>query len=271
MTTHSLILSPHEVLAALRGELGLVVRPVSLRHVHDIEEDGTPMREGKDGIWREAKCPLGVPGDRLCCKETWAVVPYPAPGDKCRIFAGGVGITYKADWQGNPSAYRFISPVTMPAWVSRITLEVVGVRVCRLAEITEEDARATGVTGDCPIGHIPSYQKGPLTYHFSQEWESRYGKRYPWESNPWIWVAKVKRVGGGMPETPPFVSYRQFVGYLQKLQDEKAPLFVIDGAKDKARKLLGNYGGCVSSEAPLNLYDICAWCEDHLYGLGRRI
>jgi len=227
MKTHSITLSPHEVRAALRGELSLVVRPVkpqpdrqdktgrwtfcvSSSHQGDedkwsysiVDPDGHLYTDrGRETRLLSLRCPLGGPGDRLAGKETWA---HDAPSlTECRwryedIMGGlpGYGPYYQADPVHENAGLRWRSPATMPAWASRITLENCGVRVMRLAEITEEDARATGVTGDCPIGHIPSYQKGPFAYHFAQEWESRYGKRYPWESSPWVWAAKVKRVEG---------------------------------------------------------------------------
>jgi hypothetical protein len=187
-----------EVRAALRGELGLAVRPVqSVAGIGRVIEFGPSDTKGYDWIMRDGqmrwndlrhddllrRCPLGVPGDRLVGKETWAVVPYPAPGDKCRIFAGGVGITYKADWQGNPSAYRFISPATMPSWASRITLEVEGVRCGRFGELSHTDAKLCGLIDD-GLGHFIPMQRF---------WNAKYAKRgLAWETNPFVWAVGVR-------------------------------------------------------------------------------
>jgi hypothetical protein len=221
--THSLILSPHEVLPALRGELELVVRPISLRHVHDIDDAGDPMRECRDGIWRKAPCPLGVPGDRLVCKETWADVNTD----------GGPAFTYRADnglhfcqddafpveyerypgmsfamwcgdlWRGEPG-HTWRKAQHMPAWASRITLENCGVRVMRCGDLTDVDAELCGIQatpcGGCGatrsedrcIGCLhPFYLDG-----LRETWNRRYGRRYPWESNPFVWAVGVKRVEG---------------------------------------------------------------------------
>jgi hypothetical protein len=88
MTTHSLILSPPEVRAALRGELGLVVRPVqSVVGIGSVTEFGPSDTRGYDWIMRDGRmlwndlrnadllkrCPLGVSGDRLRCRESWGL------------------------------------------------------------------------------------------------------------------------------------------------------------------------------------------------------
>lgn len=79
----------------------------------------------------------------------------------------------------------------MPRWASRITLEVTGVRVERLQDISEEDASAEGVemydsaTGDVFYGPRDA---------FMALWETINGKRAPWASNPWVWVIEFRRV-----------------------------------------------------------------------------
>jgi len=174
MTTRSLILSPHEVRAALDGRLGLVVRPVSLRHVHDIEEDGTPMRECKDGVWREAKCPLGVPGDRLRCREAWGEVVKASTTGGGDIVENG-RVVYRETSPNAQVDQRWRSPATMPAWASRITLEVVGVGCVRVQEL-------------CIGKWFESMAK--------ETWDAKYSTRYPWDANPWVWGVEVRRVEG---------------------------------------------------------------------------
>jgi len=99
-------------------------------------------------------------------------------------------------WRGEPG-HTWRRAQHMPAWASRITLEVESVRVCRIWEISEDEAEA-----------MCFYRQEPECYHtncddrywatgaFAAAWTSRYGRRYPWESNPWVWAAKVKRVEG---------------------------------------------------------------------------
>ena len=98
---------------------------------------------------RPLRCPYGVPGDRLWIRE-------------CFAYGGGTNgtpIVYRADWpgikrpcdSGEPYGGGFPdekwSPsIHMPRWASRITLDVLDVRVQRVQEITPADAIAEGLT-----------------------------------------------------------------------------------------------------------------------------
>lgn len=80
----------------------------------------------------------------------------------------------------------------MRQWMSRITLEITNVRVERLNDISEEDARAEGCQGglqpypdDDPTRPIEPQQE------FKELWQSIHGKG-SWESNPWVWVIEFK-------------------------------------------------------------------------------
>ena len=104
--------------------------------------------------------------------------------------------------------------IHMPRWASRITLEVTGIRVERLQEISELDAITEGLTaltkdGGRTIKHgIPDRDGLPgndnYGWHWS-EWEkdSRVAYRKLWESingpgswdaNPWVWVIEFRRI-----------------------------------------------------------------------------
>ena len=86
----------------------------------------------------------------------------------------------------------------MPRWASRLTLRVLDVRVERVLDISEEDARAEGVKGWVPDprwtlhGYVPD---DCLDYRnpFAKLWDSINAKRgFSWESNPWVWVVKFE-------------------------------------------------------------------------------
>ena len=136
------------------------------------------------------QCPYGVAGDRLWVRETWRV-----PGDVGNDRAstsrctGPKDVQFKADGieapEWRPSMY-------MPRWASRLTLEIVSVRVERLQEIDRHDAIREGVD--------PRDTPNPVA-RFCKSWDSINAKRgYPWSSNPWVWVITFKRLGGGDAE-----------------------------------------------------------------------
>ena len=76
-------------------------------------------REAMGKTWpknHEWKCPFGQPGDRLWVRETFAIVPHPGTESRPRLRIGpyGKGITWKSDWQGNPSGFKW-KPSTVDA------------------------------------------------------------------------------------------------------------------------------------------------------------
>jgi hypothetical protein len=111
------------------------------------------------------------------------------------------------DWRYS-SAGRLRPGQFMPRWASRLTLEVTGVRVERLQDISEEDARAEGVEPYTPPhGNVspdqrvpgPGFNRArlgdqPHRLPFADLWDSINGKRAPWSSNPWVWVVEFRRV-----------------------------------------------------------------------------
>ncbi len=93
--------------------------------------------------------------------------------------------------------------IHMPRWASRITLEVTGVRVERLQDISEEDAIAEGVECWEERGYDDA-QDFYRNYHTGGDlftakasyrtlWESINGPG-SWERNDWVWVIEFKRI-----------------------------------------------------------------------------
>jgi hypothetical protein len=73
----------------------------------------------------------------------------------------------------------------MPRWASRITLEIVSVRVERLNAIDADDAESEG----CGCG-VNDKTGGPVA-RYSALWESINGFG-SWGLNPWVWVIEFK-------------------------------------------------------------------------------
>ena len=78
------------------------------------------------------------------------------------------------------------SSALMPRWASRITLEIVSVRVERLNDINEDDAKAEGVEPYAP-------DDGRYVAGFKELWESIHSPG-SWDANPWVWVIEFKEV-----------------------------------------------------------------------------
>jgi hypothetical protein len=93
----------------------------------------------------------------------------------------------------------------MPRWASRITLEVVSVKVERLQDISEEDAIAEGVNR---IHHgrgeycYDAFRNEPhpensicAEFAFEKLWKSINGPD-SWDENPWVWAVEFRRLEG---------------------------------------------------------------------------
>jgi hypothetical protein len=163
------------------------------------------------GIWQV--CPYGKSGDRLWVRETWglgaiedtswdhaAYIAYKADGKidlpidykKCKR----ISLTSRPDLKTYINHWR--PSIHIPHWASRITLEVVNVRVERVRDITEDDALAEGCEpvmrdsgGVTPWGaeiEIPCYHEG-----YAELWDKINAKRgYGWDANPYVWVIEFK-------------------------------------------------------------------------------
>jgi len=164
-----------------------------------------------------ANCPCGCEGDRLWVKETYQLEPsgsgptricYRAGGEKNVVLSGDDIAQADRLWT-EPDVFR--PSIHMPRWASRITLEVVSVRVERLQDISRADAIAEGVDWrNCPqhqsdasfqaqraaarIGMCaPFVTEIDYVGGFRSLWESINGPD-SWEANPWVWAIEFKRV-----------------------------------------------------------------------------
>jgi len=123
------------------------------------------------------RCPYGQPGDLLWVREPWQAwsdFDRYAPRDIPRFS----GINYLADgnkWDARKRHARF-----MVRWMSRIALEITDVRIERLQDISEKDARSEGVSICSGQAHDPHAA-------FSNLWDSIHGSG-SWRENPLVWV-----------------------------------------------------------------------------------
>lgn len=144
-------------------------------------------------------CPYGYQGDRLWVREGFSGPHYQS---KCRPseWSDSDPIWYWAD--GNPEGgdwTRNKPSIHMPRWASRILLEVTGVRVEKLRDISESDAKAEGArSADPATGRecILDPSMGSYRLHYRDIWESINGPG-AWDANPWVWVIEFKVLEGG--------------------------------------------------------------------------
>lgn len=137
-------------------------------------------------------CPYGQPGDRLWVREAWL---------KTNPFTEGGLHTYgyRASDEAEFPDSIWKPSIHMPRVASRITLEIVSVRVERLQDISEADARAEGVArlgsgryhcGEDKEGEITS--KSAVTA-YAWLWNSINGPD-SWAANPWVWVVQFRKI-----------------------------------------------------------------------------
>jgi hypothetical protein len=161
----------------------------------DIPDDPVPVEE---------RCRYGVPGDRIWVRETFA--SFSGPGaiarprdatyvvlqDGTQVYRDGERFPpLKKYAAGAWDHIRWRPSIHMPRWASRITLAVESVRVERLRDISEEDAKAEGVEPAVPVEWptaAPDYCAG-----FERLWREINGAE-SWDANPWVWVIGFSRV-----------------------------------------------------------------------------
>ena len=127
-------------------------------------------------------CPYGQIGDRLWVKET-----YSQPGGTIH-FRADADVDHSEVFKWRPSIFMF-------RYLSRILLKIEDVRVQRLQDISEEDARAEG--GPSILGYVDEdkIQHGFLSYRewYAWLWDSINGAG-GWKANPWVWAITFERI-----------------------------------------------------------------------------
>jgi len=141
---------------------------------HDVDESRTPC-----------VCPYGQPGDRLWVREAWARAYVTQAAQEWIVYREGDNRTdYGGPWK--PSIH-------MPRWASRILLEITGVRVERLQDISEADAVAEGWQRRPEVSEDPQVHADAARDWYMDLWEQINGTD-SWAANPWVWVVEFRRI-----------------------------------------------------------------------------
>lgn len=219
MKTRAILFSGPMVRARQDGRKTQTRRVVKGTALDWLEQGFTPAFVAD---YQNRLCPYGQPGDRLRVKEAAWMWCERRPNGKTKtgrdkwiyVPMREAPIHYTADHPRRP-AVDVVSPDTgnqwgwrlkigrfLPSWASRITLEVTGVRVERLHDISEADAREEGVAYDPGEGgffHVAGLAgcvSDSAVGSFRLLWESINGTASS-DANPWVWVVEFKRVEGG--------------------------------------------------------------------------
>jgi hypothetical protein len=193
--------------------------PVKQPHILDFKRSRNGLGQWV-GAWDlntqcgNAPCPYGKPGDLLWVRETWCRVDD-------RQHGGSVWVDFRATprysaerpagWENEPEgpdALNWKPSIHMPRWASRLTLELTEVRVQRLQDISDADARAEGLSiltkddgrtwkygipdrdglpgNDDDGWHWADWNADPRVA-YARLWESLHGPG-SWLANPWVWV-----------------------------------------------------------------------------------
>jgi hypothetical protein len=195
-----ILFSSEMVKAILDGRKTMTRRVV--KEQPELSDDGNRWRwKGKElGTDRPLRwiltCPFGQSGDRLWVRESfWAV----------EVEDQGIGnqfLVYDEEFVGPNPRPKELRPtlqslrwghhpsIHMPRWASRITLEITAVRVERVQDISEGDAKAEGLQDW--YGAEPAVTNRGRFHAF---WDSLNAKRgYEWDANPWAWVITFRRL-----------------------------------------------------------------------------
>lgn len=168
MKEHPILFSGPMVQAILEG------RKTQTRRV--VKQDYKP---------HPGQCTYGEPGDRLWVRENLDMWP----GGPCYAVDGAYVDGFHVDWEWFNNFQRSYCPsIFMPRWASRITLEIVNIRVERLQEINNNDAMSEGAPDLRTIEN-----NWDMRDCFRELWNSINAKRgYRWDLNPYVWVIEFK-------------------------------------------------------------------------------
>lgn len=175
------------------------------RFVEPFFEDSLHLcRDGKAeyGEGTIVECPYGGIGDILWVRETFCLTQPKDP--ETYYFGYKCGANSHSDYPASEK-YNYSIPdvwkpsIHMPKEACRIFLQITGLRVERLHDISANDAKSEGIKFVSDVAGWECYQRKDAIYPISPRrsffylFMSIYGM-FKWEKNPWVWVIEFKRV-----------------------------------------------------------------------------
>ena len=188
MKERPIIMRADDVRAILAGTKTQTRRIAKLSSAGRVERGGRNWHvDDPDAAFA---CPYGQPGDRLWVRESLRFVRVGENYHEHAVYAAdGVRVPRCPDLLPqfcDGMAFglaRSVPSIHMPRWASRITLEITGVRVERLQDISAADAWAEGIAYSPDVDPVHAYR---------ELWEQINGPG-SWDANPFVWVVEFRR------------------------------------------------------------------------------
>lgn len=193
MKERPILFSASMVQAILSGRKTQTRRIIKPRNNNSIFVgwDDEFVLDAENKEWVLSECPYGNPGDRLWVRETWA-----KQLDGKFIYRADCQEWEKADYTAT-GVWR--PSIHMHRAACRLLLQITDIRVERLQDISEEDAKEEGVktTGG---SHYSYYDYGidmfclpTAAESYKTLWEKINGPE-SWGVNPWVWVIEFEKI-----------------------------------------------------------------------------
>jgi hypothetical protein len=203
-TERPILFKPEMVAAILSAHKCQTRRPIKLPgwstlDWNDFETDGKTAQIicPSTTCLADIPCPYGKVEDILWVRETWANyenhIIYRADEFTPKVPKGHRLPGIYVEWK--PSIHMKRSDC-------RLRLQIIDIRIERLQDISEEDAKSEGIR---PLKHTDGPNKytvscGVIAYNaptaketFSKLWAHIHGWE-SWETSPWVWVVQFKKL-----------------------------------------------------------------------------
>ncbi len=200
------------ILSGAKSQTRRVIKTKPGEEFCDLNGLGNAVFTADSRTYREVRNPYGEVGDRLWVREKWGA----EFNQRFRDEHGLSAPDYLTDGVTNEPTAIYAADRNFPmlineefhaehhhvAWrpsihmrraASRIILELTGVRVERLQDITERDAISEGIKyfGSPTAEHI---LRGTFVRQFAEAWGRLNAKRGAgWDVNPFVWVLSFRR------------------------------------------------------------------------------